>query len=281
MLAYRPTCLLLFKTRALNDPTVVNMNRTQVRAPICAANVDWHYFAQTHNFIPVVDGQVLIKRIPGAVTRLPDKDGHRTEILCSRCGGHLGHVFTGEHFTPLNTRHCVNSLSLDFVKNTTVEDSQEAIFAAGCFWGVEYYLKQLPGVLKTQVGYTGGRLAHPSYEAICRGNTGHYEAIRVVFDPTQVTYEALTRFFFEIHDPTQTDGQGPDHGHQYLSVIFYYDDEQKNIALSLIDVLRHKGYNLATQVLPVSIFWPAEEYHQDYYAKTHKNPYCHRYIKKF
>ena len=198
-----------------------------------------------------------------------------------RCDAHLGHVFTGEGMTPLNTRHCVNSLSLDFVTNKTIEDTQEAWFAAGCFWGVEYYLQKLPGVLKTQVGYMGGQLQHPSYEAVCRGNTGHYEAIRVIFDPKQISYETLTQFFFEIHDPTQTNGQGPDHGAQYLSAIFTIDDQQRQTALHLIEVLRDKGYAVATKVLPVTPFWPAEAYHQDYYTKTHKNPYCHRYEKKF
>lgn len=221
------------------------------------------------------------EEIAHAVVRERDADGRRIEILCSRCHGHLGHVFSGENFTIKNTRHCVNSLSLDFVSDLQVQDTEEAIYAAGCFWGVEYYLKQLPGVLKTEVGYSGGQKNHPSYQEVCAGSTGHYEAIRVVYDPTKINYEQLTKYFFEIHDPTQTNGQGPDHGEQYLSVIFYYSDLQKQIAQRLMNELEQLGYQLATQLLPVSTFWRAEEYHQDYYTKTGKQPYCHRYEKKF
>ncbi|MBV9575942.1 MAG: bifunctional methionine sulfoxide reductase B/A protein [Gammaproteobacteria bacterium] len=219
--------------------------------------------------------------ITNAVVSKPDVDGERTEIMCVRCRAHLGHVFAGENFTFKDTRHCVNSLSLDFVTDKNVQDTEEAIYAAGCFWGVEYYFKQLPGVLKTQVGYTGGQKKYPTYQEICAGNTGHYEAIRVLYDPRQLSYENLTKFFFEIHDPTQTQGQGPDLGQQYLSVIFYYDDEQKKIAERLMQELKQLGFAVATRLLPVSPFWSAETYHQDYYQKTAKKPYCHRYEKKW
>ncbi len=221
------------------------------------------------------------EEIASAVTRKRDADGHRSEILCARCGAHLGHVFMDEHFTAKDTRHCVNSLSLDFVADKEVKDTEEAIFAAGCFWGVEYYFKQLAGVLKTEVGYTGGTKKNPHYEEVCASKTGHYEAIRVVYDPTKISYEELVKYFFEIHDPTQTNGQGPDLGSQYLSVVFYYNDQQKQTALKLIAQLEKKGYHIATKVLPVSTFWRAEIYHQDYYKKTGKQPYCHRYVKKF
>jgi peptide methionine sulfoxide reductase msrA/msrB len=221
------------------------------------------------------------EEIQGAVSVKPDADGMRTEIVCSRCNAHLGHVFTGEKLNAKDVRHCVNSLSLDFVANLTVKDTEEAIFAAGCFWGVEYYLKQLPGVLKTEVGYTGGVTLNPTYQQICDGMTGHYEAIRVIYDPEQISYEALTRYFFEIHDPTQTNGQGPDLGEQYLSAVFYYDEKQKQIAQQLINQLEDGGYSVATKLLPVKVFWPAEVYHQNYYEKTGKQPYCHRYEKKF
>lgn len=219
--------------------------------------------------------------IPGSVARVPDEDGQRTEILCARCGAHLGHVFTGEQHTVLNTRHCVNSVSLDFVTDRHVIDTEEAILAAGCFWGVEYYLKKLPGVLKTQVGYTGGKKSQPSYNEVCSGSTGHVEAIRVIYDPKKLSYESLIKYFFEIHDPTQTNGQGPDLGWQYLSVIFYYDEHEKKISENLIQTLKEKGFPVATRLLPVSVFWPAEIYHQDYYTKNKKEPYCHRYEKKF
>lgn len=219
--------------------------------------------------------------IPTVVKRLPDQDGHRTEILCTRCDAHLGHVFTGEGFTNKNLRHCVNSASLDFVADLTVTDTEEAIFAAGCFWGVEYYLKKLPGVIKTEVGYTGGHQDNPTYEQVCAHQTGHLEAIRVLYDPSKINYETLSRYFFETHDPTQANGQGPDIGQQYLSAVFYYDDQQKYIVETLIAKLKNKGLNIVTLVLPVKTFWPAEDYHQDYYAKVVKEPYCHRYVKRF
>jgi peptide methionine sulfoxide reductase msrA/msrB len=159
------------------------------------------------------------EEITDAVKRLPDADGRRMEIVCARCNGHLGHVFSGEHLTQRNLRHCVNSLSLDFISDHAITDTEEAIFAAGCFWGVEYYFQKLPGVLKTEVGYTGGHTENPSYEDICAGNTGHFEAIRVIYDPEKISFEKLTQYFFEIHDPTQRNGQGPDIGHQYLTSV--------------------------------------------------------------
>lgn len=219
--------------------------------------------------------------IQNHVKREPDQDGQRTEILCARCQAHLGHVFTGEGFTAKNTRHCVNSVSLDFVPDHEVMDSEEAIFAAGCFWGVEHYFKKLPGVLKTEVGYSGGHVNDPSYQQVCNGNTGHYEVIRVLFDPHKINYEQVAKYFFEIHDPTQKDGQGPDIGEQYLTKIFYYDANQKAIAEQLIQKLQHQGLTIATKILPVKTFWPAEEYHQDYYVKTGKEPYCHHYVQRF
>lgn len=238
-------------------------------------------FRAQHKFHSGCGWPSFDEEIKNAVKREPDQDGQRTEILCARCNGHLGHVFHGEEYTNKNLRHCVNSLSLDFVANETIEDTAEAIFAAGCFWGVEYYFKKLPGVLKTEVGYSGGDHANPSYQDVCEKYTGHYEVIRVIYDPKKIDYETLTKYFFEIHDPTQTDGQGPDHGQQYLSRIFYYNEEQKNIAHHLIQQLTAKGCNVTTRLLPVDIFWRAENYHQDYYQKTGKQPYCHHYTKRF
>lgn len=219
--------------------------------------------------------------ITGAIKRIPDADGHRIEIVCARCQGHLGHVFQGEGLTVKNLRHCVNSLSLDFISDLNVTDTEEAIFAGGCFWGVEYYLKKCPGVLKTEVGYSGGHTVNPTYEDVCTGQTGHYEAIRIIYDPTILSFEKLVKYFFEIHDPTQTNGQGPDIGQQYQSIIFYYNDSQQKTAQQLIQHLQKQGYSIATRLLPVSVFWRAEAYHQNYYAKTQKQPYCHHYTKRF
>jgi peptide methionine sulfoxide reductase msrA/msrB len=167
------------------------------------------------------------------------------------------------------------------VSDLNVLDTEEAIFAAGCFWGVEYHFKNLPGVLKTEVGYTGGHKINPTYNNICHGDTGHFEAIRVVYDANKLSYEEVAKYFFEIHNPTQIDGQGPDKGQQYASAIFYFDENQQKIAQALIQQLEHRKFKIATQVLPVSVFWPAEDYHQDYYKKVGKEPYCHQYEKRF
>ncbi|WP_298623820.1 bifunctional methionine sulfoxide reductase B/A protein [uncultured Legionella sp.] len=216
-----------------------------------------------------------------AVKQILDRDGRRTEILCARCDAHLGHVFTGESFTHNNLRHCVNSASLDFVSDTLVLDSQEAIVAGGCFWGVEHFLRLIPGVLQVESGYTGGHTLNPDYNEICRGTTGHYEAVRVLFDPARTDYYQVVKRFFEIHDPTQKNGQGPDLGQQYQSAVFYYNSEQYQVAQSLIQTLQKRGYQMATRLLEIQTFWPAEEYHQEYYIKHQKTPYCHRPMKRF
>ena len=220
--------------------------------------------------------------VPGAVRRVTDADGRRTEILCAICGGHLGHVFVGEQQTPRNTRHCVNSISMDFVADAELDKRfQRAVFAGGCFWGVEYYLQQAQGVIRAVSGFTGGTTENPTYEQVCHGGTGHIEAVEVLFDPKQTDYEKLARLFFEIHDPTQTDRQGPDAGLQYRSAVFYRSEQQKETAEKLIALLRGKGYNVVTRVEPAGKFWRAEMYHQDYYFIHGKTPYCHRPVKRF
>ncbi len=216
--------------------------------------------------------------IPGAVRHQRDADGQRTEILCAKCGAHLGHVFEGERLTDKNVRHCVNSISMDFVPKPARET---AIFAAGCFWGSQYVFEHVPGVVATRVGYTGGRAQNPTYKDVCNGQTGHAEAVEVTFDPAVTTYEILARLFFETHDPTQVDRQGPDIGEQYRSAIFYANDAQKTVAQRLIAELNAKGLAVATQVLAAVPFWPAEDYHQNYYDKTGGTPYCHIYTKRF
>lgn len=221
------------------------------------------------------------ENIVQAVVQEVDADGRRTEILCERCRAHLGHVFVGEQLTHNNVRHCVNSVAIDFVGDDQVMDTEEAIVAGGCFWGVEHFLGMMPGVLKVESGYTGGHVAEPTYEQICRGDTGHYEAVRVVFDRQQSDYQAVIRRFFEIHDPTQRSGQGPDIGHQYQSAIFCYNDGQKAVAQDLMQLLQKKGYPVATKLLDAQPFWPAEEYHQNYYDKHNKQPYCHRPVDRF
>jgi peptide methionine sulfoxide reductase msrA/msrB len=219
--------------------------------------------------------------IPGAVIEIPDKDKIRMEIICAFCNAHLGHVFNDEGFTFRNRRFCVNSLSLDFVENTEVVNTEEAIVAGGCFWGIQYLIAKQLGILKTEVGYIGGTKLEPSYDDVCSGSTGHFEAVRVLYSPLVTNYETVLKYFFEIHDPTQRAGQGPDIGSQYQSAVFYHNYKQQKIAEKLITILKQKGFELATQILPMQIFWRAEEFHQDYYFKNDKLPYCHRYEKRF
>ena len=219
--------------------------------------------------------------IPGAVERIPDKDGLRTEIVCGNCEGHLGHVFLGEGFTDKNVRHCVNSVSLNFTAEEKVVPSETAYFAGGCFWGVEYFFQQTEGVVSTRVGYMGGRTDNPTYRDVCSGTTGHAEAMEVVFDPSKTSFDTLARLFFETHDPTQVNRQGPDIGDQYRSAIFYANDEQKQTAQKLIELLKAKGYKIATQLNEAGAFWEAEDYHQDYYFNNGKQPYCHAYSERF
>ena len=222
--------------------------------------------------------------IPGTVKRIPDADGMRTEIECAKCGAHLGHVFLREGFTPKDTRYCVNSISMDFdpsVKADQVKKTDTAIFSGGCFWGVEYFLKKAKGVISAEVGYTGGHKDHPTYQEVCSGTTGHLESIEVVFDPALTSYEEITRLFFEIHDPTEWNHQGPDEGEQYRSAIFYLNDDQKQTAEKLIKLLKEKGYNVVTEVQKATKFWKAEDYHQAYYEKNGHTPYCHGYVRRF
>lgn len=220
--------------------------------------------------------------IKGAVLRFPDSDGMRTEIVCANCGAHLGHVFTGERLTSKNIRHCVNSVSLDFVPSELTPGRYgTAVFAGGCFWGVEYFLQKAAGVISVTSGYMGGHVKNPSYREVCTGNTGHAEAVKVIYDPDKTSYEALLKLFLEIHDPTQEGGQGPDIGDQYRSEIFFMNDEQKLIAEKYIGILKSKGLKVATAITKASEFWDAEGYHQDYYFNNGKLPYCHGYTKRF
>ena len=218
------------------------------------------------------------KEISGAVKRLPDPDGRRTEIVCAKCGGHLGHLFIGENFTPANTRHCVNSISLNFIPEKKMG---RAIFASGCFWGTEYYMQQAPGVLQTTVGYIGGTQTDPTYEDVCTGNSGYAEAVEVLFDPEKTDFKTVAKLFFETHDPGQLNRQGPDIGEQYRSEIFYTDENQKRVAEELIKKLKDKGIKVVTKLTRASQFYDAEDYHQDYYLNKGTKPYCHFYKKKF
>lgn len=221
--------------------------------------------------------------IPDAVIHQPDADGSRTEIICSKCGAHLGHVFKGEGFTDKNARHCVNSTSLNFVpvEIQKPKNLERAIYCGGCFWGVEALMQKQDGVINTTVGYIGGITPNPTYKEVCSQTTGYAEAIEIFFNPDIVSYKTLTMLFFEIHDPTSLNRQGPDVGNQYRSEIFYVNSTQKNIAQKLISILKAKGLNVVTKLTPATEFYPAEDYHQNYYLKEGGAPYCHFRTKRF
>ncbi|MEM4282573.1 MAG: peptide-methionine (S)-S-oxide reductase MsrA [Candidatus Woesearchaeota archaeon] len=156
-----------------------------------------------------------------------------------------------------------------------------AYFAGGCFWGLEYLLKSYKGVISTRVGYMGGHKDNPTYEDVCSGKTGHLETVEVSYDRSKTNFEGLAKFFFEIHDPTQVNRQGPDIGEQYQSAIFYVNEKQKQVSKKLIAILKSKGYRIATRLRKAKTFWPAEDYHQNYYKRSGKKPYCHFYTKRF
>lgn len=238
-------------------------------------------FSSEDKFVSSCGWPSFDDEIPGAIRREVDADGMRTEILCANCGAHLGHVFEGEGLTAKNLRHCVNSISMTFVPAKEDSHTAKAYFAGGCFWGVEYLFEQKEGVVSAVSGYMGGSMKDPSYQDVSYGRTGHLEVVEVTYEPEKVSYEDLAKFFFEIHDPTQANGQGPDIGGQYISAIFFNNEDERLTAHKLIDILKTKGYDVVTKVRPATTFWKAEEYHQDYYEKKKKKPYCHVYKKRF
>src|SRR5262249_19181238 len=148
----------------------------------------------------------------------------------------------------------VNSRSLFFVTALDEQRHLRAFFAGGCFWGVEALMRKLPGVVRTRVGYMGGVTVDPTYEEVCSDQTGHAEVVELFFDSAWTDYEAIAKTFFEVHDPTQRLGQGPDIGSQYRSAIFYLEKEQKEIAGKLIALLRERGYDVVTDLAPASVF---------------------------
>lgn len=217
--------------------------------------------------------------IKGAVQR--KKDGDRTEILCKRCGAHLGHVFLGEGFTKKSIRHCINSVSLKFMheKETAKEAKKEAIvLGGGCFWCTEAIFSVL--CLDVVPGYAGGKTKDPSYEQVCSGKTDHAEVVLLDFDPEKLSLNEVLEIFFASHDPTTMNRQGNDVGTQYRSIILFTTASQKQIIKGFIEKLRKKyTKKILTEVKKLSKFYPAESYHHKYYEKNPEKAYCRLVIK--
>ncbi len=248
------------------------------------------------SFTKAIDGSALTSHTDNSLGMT------RIEVKSTDSNSHLGHVFDDGPKEAGGKRFCINSAALKFIPKTqmqekgygqylylfnqskSVKNFEKAILAGGCFWGMEHLFSKLDGVIDVVNGYSGGNIKNPTYQLVSTGITGHAESIEITFDPKKISYEEILRFFFKIHDPTQINRQQNDIGTQYRSVIFYLNDQQKQIAQDLVNKANKSGVfekPIATQITKFNGFYKAEEYHQNYLNKNPNGYTCHSIRSKW